>query len=367
MFVGGVVSAGASGAELAEAMKKGLESARPSGWDPILRIADQELDGIDAEVLYPSLAMTLFTMTDAELQRACFSAYNGWVAEFCSHNPQRLYGIGLISLEDVTAAVADLEDISKRGMRGAMIWGSPPEDRPYDDPAYDRFWRAAEEHRLPVSLHVATGRGSHSARIRDALGKWGSRSVNAGVLYMGLIHEIQESLSTLIFGGVFERFPELRIVSAENDVGWFPHYLHRLEHTYEKYREMMPNPPPRKPSEYVRRQIWATFQDDPVGPANHQFFGADNYMWASDFPHSDSTFPESHTWIEYSPKFTAEKARPSEDEVQRLRNTSHSSPALRAVAVASPLCRRTSGSPLASTNASTLVWVDPDSEGWLTP
>ena len=84
MTTHGIVSAGASGEELAESMTKGHESARPSGWDPVLRIADQELDGIDAEVLYPSFAMTLFTMTDAELQRACFSAYNGWVAEFCA-------------------------------------------------------------------------------------------------------------------------------------------------------------------------------------------------------------------------------------------------------------------------------------------
>ncbi len=298
MAVAGGFAAGRSGEELRDLMKQGYEAARPSGWDPVERIKDQELDGVDAEILYPTLGMATFSMSDGELQRACFAVYNDWLAEFCRHDPRRLYGIGLISLEDIDAAVADVERIARQGMRGAMIWGAPPEDRPYDDRAYHPFWRAVSEHQLPVSLHIVTGRGSHSVKIRDALGKWGGKVMNAGVLYTGLIHEIQDSLSVLVFGGVFERFPDLRIVSAENDTGWFPHFLYRMDHAYEKFSALMLNPPPLRPSEYMRRQVWATFQDDPVGPANHQFFGAENYMWASDFPHSDSTFPESRKWIE---------------------------------------------------------------------
>jgi predicted TIM-barrel fold metal-dependent hydrolase len=296
--VAGGFAAGRSGKELSRFMQAGYESARPSGWDPVERIKDQELDGIDAEVLYPTLGMPLFTMNDAELQRACFAAYNGWVAEFCRHDPRRLYGIGLISLEDVGHAVADLEQIARLGLRGAMIWGAPPADRPYGDRRYDPFWQAAAEHGLPVSLHIIASRGRMSELGgRASEQKWGTL-VNAGVWYMGVIHEIQESLTTLVFGGVLERFPRLRIVSAENDAGWLPHFGYRMDHVYDKYHEIWSESTPLPPSAYLRRQVWATFQDDYTGPAAHAIFGADNFMWASDFPHSDSTFPESRAWIE---------------------------------------------------------------------
>jgi predicted TIM-barrel fold metal-dependent hydrolase len=114
---------------------------------------------------------------------------------------------------------------------------------------------------------------------------------------MTVLHEVQESLARLVFGGVLARFPGLRVVSAENDVGWIPHFMYRMDHVYEKYRAMWERPLPERPSHYVRRQLFATFQDDPIGPATHALFGAENYMWASDFPHSDSTFPESRAWI----------------------------------------------------------------------
>ena len=112
--VSGGFAAGRSGEELAAFQDKGYEAARPSGWDPAARLEDQALDGIDAEVLYPTLGMKLFAMENGdggELQRACFRAYNAWLAEYCAHAPQRLVGIGLVSLEDLDlageAAVAD--------------------------------------------------------------------------------------------------------------------------------------------------------------------------------------------------------------------------------------------------------------------
>lgn len=291
-------AAGRSGKDLKEFMSLGYEAARPSGWDPAARIQDQEIDGVDAEVLYPTLGMTLFSMPSGELQRACFSAYNDWLAEFCRHDPRRLYGVGLISLEDVDLAVADVERIAGQGMQGAMIWGSPPEDRPYSDRAYDPFWQAVSEHRLPVSLHIVTGRGRRAERLGRAMEGRGRVRRNPGITYTTVIHEVQESLATLVFGGVLERFPELRIVSAENDVGWLPHFLYRMDHGFDKYSAMLPEKMSLRPSEYVRRQVRATFQDDPVGPATWELFGEDNYMWASDFPHSDSTFPESRAWID---------------------------------------------------------------------
>ena len=294
--IAGGYAAGRSGKELRDLMQTGYEAARPSGWDPVERLKDQDLDGVDAEVLYPSLGMMLFAMRDGELQRACFAAYNDWLAEFCRHAPKRLYGVGLVSLENIDKAAGDLEEIAKLGMRGAMIWGAPPADRPYSSRAYDPFWRAAEDVGLPVSLHIIASRGKTSAAVNDVIGE--STRAHAGIWYMTVIHEIQESLAHLVLGGVLERFPELKIVSAENDAGWLPHFNYRMDHVYDKYGETWGDDVPLQPSEYVRRQVYATFQDDHTGPAAHEIFGADNFMWASDFPHSDSTFPESRAWIE---------------------------------------------------------------------
>src|SRR5205823_2614270 len=108
----------------------------------------------------------------------------------------------------------------------------------------------------------------------------------------------QHSLIDIVCSGVLERFPGLRIVSAENDSGWFPHFLFRLDHAYEKFGKLLDDPLPRPPGEYVRRQVYATFQDDPVGPRMYELFGEDNYMWASDYPHVDSTWPASARAIE---------------------------------------------------------------------
>jgi len=284
-------AAGRSGEELLEFMDSGYEAARPSGWDPVERIKDQEIDGVVAEVLYPTLGMPLFGMVDGPLQRACFRTYNDWVADYCSHDPRRLYGIALISLEDIAEGVAEVERCAKRGMRGTMIWASPPEDRPYSSAIYDPFWSATAEAGLPVSLHVITGRGRETQSLIGG-------GVDPGVWYLTAIHEVQRSLATLIFSEVLERHPQLRIVSAENDAGWMPHFMYRMDHSHEKFGAVRETLLPRPPSEYVRRQIWATFQDDPTGPQTHQLFGADNYMWASDFPHTDSTFPDSREWID---------------------------------------------------------------------
>jgi len=291
-------AAGRSGKELGEYFKKGnFAAARPSGWDPVERVKDQDVDGVSAEVLYTTFGMPLFRLPDAELQRACFQAYNDWVAEFCSHDRARFHGIALVSLEDLHAGVKELERCAKLGMKGAQIWGSPPPERPFWTGEYDPLWKVAEELQMPLSLHIGTGKGQG---VGDKLktSPTGKRPPFMTRNYVNGIHEIQRSFTDILFGGVLERFPKLLLVSAENDSGWFPHYLYRLDHAYEKFNAMSDEPLPLKPSMYVRRQVMVTFQDDPIGPMTSQFFGEENYMWASDFPHTDSTWPHSRKVIE---------------------------------------------------------------------
>ncbi len=306
--VAGGFGLGRSGKELGDHFRShGYETARPSGWDPVERLKDQDIDGVEAEVLYTTLGMSLFGLADAELQQACFGVYNDWLAEFCAHDRRRLHGVALISLADVGAGTRELERGARAGLKGGMIYGSAPADRPYLSRDYDPFWAAAQELAMPLSLHVFT-RGNRAAQPA-AEGPRTSEYMNFSRAYVRGIHEVQDSLADIIQSGVLERFPRLKIVSAENDTGWLPHFIYRLDHVFEKFGSFSNEPQPltMKPGDYVRRQLWATFQDDPVGPALYQVFGEDNFMWASDFPHTDSTWPHSHQVIDASFQRVPEK------------------------------------------------------------
>ena len=286
--VSGSWGAGVKAEDLAEHLKTaGYESARPSGWDPAERLKDQDIDGVHAEVLYGTLGMRMFRMPDGELQRTFFRVYNDWLAEFCRHDPKRLHGLALVSLWDVEAGVAELERCADLGLKGAMIWGYPPFETPYFTPRFDRLWAAAQDLDLPLSLHIVTGMGEESRVDFTA----------PSVRYMNLIHEIQRSVSQLVLGGVLERFPKLQIVGAETDIAWLPHWMQRMDHGHEKFGAMMDVELSLQPSEYVRRQMYFTFMDDAVGAAQLESLGPDLFMWGSDFPHTDSTWPDSMTVI----------------------------------------------------------------------
>jgi uncharacterized protein len=306
--VAGGFGIGKGGEELIDHLKKGYEAARPSGWDPAERLKDQDIDGVEAEVIYATLGMFLSALDDDELRRSCFAVYNDWVAEFRSYCPRRLHPIGLISLDDVPLAVKELARCAKIGLKGGMIWAVPPDDKLYFNEDYDPFWAAAQELKMPLSLHAGTERNQgggnrDKARHTDKPSDQHPPIVFGGVkMLMSMmrnVYEVQRTVSSLIFGKVFERFPDLRIVSAENDTGWIAHYIQRLDHMYGKFGAMREETKLQmRPSEYVRRNVWATFQNDAIGPMTYKFFGEDNYMWASDFPHTDSTWPNSLKVIE---------------------------------------------------------------------
>ena len=267
------------------------KDARPGGWDPAERIKDMDIDGVEAEVIYTTLGFRLFWLTDGEFQRACFKAYNNWLSDYCSYDPNRLVGLAMITLVDIDEAIKGLQRCAKIGLKGAMIWASPPDDMPYSDSRYDPFWAAAQELGMPLSLHSITGFGPESRLIVK-------RPMDRYVRSTALCHEVQRSLTTLIFGGVLERFPDLKFVSAENEVGWLTYFLQRLDQAQDEYKYLYPTALTMKPSEYFRRQVYATFIDDPVGVATRDYIGVDNIMWSSDYPHTVSSWPKSQEVVE---------------------------------------------------------------------
>ncbi|HEX2173233.1 MAG TPA: amidohydrolase family protein, partial [Dehalococcoidia bacterium] len=243
---------------------------------------------------YTSLAFNLFWLEDAEFQEACFTVYNDWLAEFCSYAPDRLVGLGLISCFNIDNAVKELERCRKIGLRGAMIWCSPPDDRSYLGRYHDPFWAAAQDLDMPISLHILTGQGRESRGL--SVNSQDNRLVRQCISST----EIARSIAEFIFGGTFERFSRLKIVSAENGIGWIPYFLQRAEAAWNRTR-FLPGANAdlsKSPTEFFRQNVFATFINDRVGIRNADFIGVDNIMWSSDYPHTASTFPHSLEVIE---------------------------------------------------------------------
>ena len=299
--IGGAFAIGKTNAELQSHMAAATyKNAPPGGWDPVERIKDQDKDGIQAEVIYATLGMPLFRLTDADLQREVFRVYNDWLSEYCGHSPKRLIGNGLISLEDIPLAIRELERCAKLGMKGVMVWSSAPEDRPYNSEIYYPFWRAAEAHNMPVSMHAVTGRSRESTMVPDEKTGFLKSVAAQSMMEQGVLgsHEMQRTLMQLLFGGVFEKFPKLRIVSVEMQISWLPFFVLQCDKGWKKYKDIVPNATPLPPSEYMKRQFFATFENEPFAMANYRTYGEDNFMWASDFPHRNTTWPNSRKVID---------------------------------------------------------------------
>ncbi len=251
-----------------------IEDVHTGGWDPAQHLADMRLDGV--------------RIKDSGLQAAIFRAYNDWLAEFCRADPARLKGIAMISLDDVPGAIRELERTARLGLAGAMITEYPLEDRRYDQPEYESFWAAAAALGMPLSLHTATRRqgkirGAGPQTLRDA----SSRSTKA--FYPAL------SMCDMIFSGVFERHPRLTLAIVEFELSWAPNILAAMDYTYrERHEEAFHRfKDGSTPSDVFHRHVVLSFLEDAIGIRLRDVIGVDNMMWGSDYPHSESTFPQS--------------------------------------------------------------------------
>ena len=291
--VGGGFTAGATPEELKKFLETAsVEESCPLGaYIPEERLKELEVDGVEAEILYTTLGFRLFRLTDAPFQQALFRAYNTWISEYCSYDPKTMIGLGLISLLDVSEGVKELYRCSELGLRGALIMASPPDPITYADPEFEPFWAAAAELDMPISLHILTGHGPETRVV-------GRFKKNHYLRAISLIHEVQRSFAEIMFSGALVRHPSLRLVSAENDIGWVPHFLYRADHFYEKHGYSNPTELKMPPSDYARRQLFVTYMDDPIGLQLADYYGKDNFAWASDYPHALSTFPNSHKIVD---------------------------------------------------------------------
>ena len=179
------------------------ENVRPGGYVPEERLKDMDLDGIDVDMMYPTAGLFHYRLAvDGELLSAILGTYNDWLAEFCKPYPDRLKGIGMINIDDVDEGVRELECCANLGLVGAMIPTSLAEGKSYALPDYEPLWAAAQDLRVPLSLHIGTSRSGPDENLLPPH-LW-SPSV-----FVNLDPPLRDTLCDMIFAGVFERYPEL--------------------------------------------------------------------------------------------------------------------------------------------------------------
>lgn len=274
--------------KLSAIVRAGIEDDGFRSGNPKLRLEDMDRDSIWASVIYGPLAIGL-PIDDPELQQACCAAWNDWaVEEFNAAAPERLCVLGFLPSSSPEAAAAELGRCAEIGHRGAII---DVFEIDLTDRAWDRLWSAAAETGLPISFHLKGGVWSKQLGYRR--GKWQSAAF-ASVLPL----QLDEPLAIMMFSGALERHPGLEVVMAEIGIGWLPYFITRMDHEWELLRGQLDYATESRPSELFRRQVMVTFEEEPLGAQLIPLVGADSCMWASDYPHTDSTFPNSLEAIE---------------------------------------------------------------------
>ena len=273
-----------------------------------LRLADMDRDSVDATVMYGPIVPLL--IADPELRRVCYRAYNEWLAEFCATASDRLVGAGLIPIDDAKSAADEVRHLKQLRLRTGMFLAARV-DVPLWDESWEPLWDAAAETGIVIGFHLGGG-----LRTVTFSGPKASDPGNLGVRVACSTLQMDEPLAAVIFSGALERHPKLKIVLAETGIGWLPYMVERMDDSYQRFldagdfwRAHGGLQLTMAPSAYFRRQVWATFQIDHVGLRLIDVLGDDRVMWASDYPHADSTWPESQQAIAANFKDVADPAR----------------------------------------------------------
>lgn len=289
---GGKMMSGYSAITRAGIADDGYRASTPS-----LRLQDMDRDGIYASVIYGPSLLGL-PIGDAELKAACLRAYNDWAAEFNAYAPERLAVLPVLPCHSPDAAVAELERCARMGHRGAIIFVFELDVR---EPQWESLWAACAATQMPLSFHIGKG----LSLVQPMPNSW-QMACYAACCPM----QLDEPLSVMIYSGALERNPGMKLVLAESGIGWVPYFVSRLDASGEKHLPRATDYRLKsKPSEIFKRQVLATFEEEPMGPQFIPLLGPDSFMWASDYPHPDSTFPESAHAIEVAFKGLSDEVR----------------------------------------------------------
>jgi predicted TIM-barrel fold metal-dependent hydrolase len=282
--MGGIGGVGARQGEVKAAEMK-YNEGRPGGFDPHQRIPDMDLDGIDAAFLYPSMGLFAGAVHDPALAGALCRAYNRWLADYCKPYPDRLFGVAMLPMQSVAHAIEEMKFARKElGFKAAFIRPNPYNNKMINHPDYEPFWAAAEEVDMAIGFHEGGSSGMPTVGIDRFEGRAAQHIIS---------HTMEMMLACLavIWGGVCEKHPKLRIGFLESGGGWIAPWLDRMDRHFDD-QGFNDSGLTTRPSELFKRNCWISFE--PVeGSLNvlADYIGPNKIMWATDYPHRDGFFP----------------------------------------------------------------------------
>jgi predicted TIM-barrel fold metal-dependent hydrolase len=283
----GIGSLGGVGARQGLVRRETLkyEEGRKGGFDPHARIADMDLDGIDAAFLYPSIGLFAGAVDDPGLAAAMCRAYNRWLADYCKPYPDRLFGVAMLPLQSVELAIDEMRFARKElGMRGGFLRPNPYNYKMIHHPDYEPFWAAAEELDFAIGFHEGANSGMPTVGVDRFEGR-GARHIISHTMEMML------ACMSVIWGGVVERHPKLRIAFLESGGGWIAPWLDRMDRHFDD-KGFNDSGLKTRPSELFQRNCWISFE--PVEGSLKvlaEYIGPHKILWATDYPHADGFFP----------------------------------------------------------------------------
>jgi uncharacterized protein len=282
--IGGIGGVGArQGVVAADAME--YQDGKPGGFDPHKRIPDMDADGIDAAFLYPSLGLFSGAIHDPQLAAATCRAYNRWLADYCKPYPDRLFGVAMLPMQEVELAIAEMRFAKKElGFKGGFIRPNPYNNKMINHPDYEPFWAAAEDLDFSIGFHEGAAAGMPQVGIDRFAGR-GARHI--------ITHTMEMMLACLavIWGGVCEKHPKIRIGFLESGGGWIAPWLDRMDRHFDD-QGFNDSGLTIRPSELFQRNCWISFE--PVEGSLKvlaDYVGPHKIMWATDYPHPDGFFP----------------------------------------------------------------------------
>ncbi|BCP08106.1 MULTISPECIES: amidohydrolase family protein [Mycobacterium] len=285
------------------------EDMIPGCYDPVARIADMDLDGTQAALCFPSFpgfaGGTFQRAQDKELALLCVKAWNDfYIEEWCPTAPERYIPLALLPTWDIDACVAEAERTAAMGARTVSFPDSPvPLGLPsFHSDHWDPLWQICSEAQMPVSMHFGSG-GYVPGFSFSSMEKYSTLDAVNGVRPMPdspyavaitlFATNLMWSTVDLLLSGKLQKFPDLQFSLAEGGIGWLPYILERTDYVWERHRYYQPIDFDTRPSELFRKHFYGCFIDDEHGLANRHMIGIDRITLETDFPHSDSSWPNS--------------------------------------------------------------------------
>jgi predicted TIM-barrel fold metal-dependent hydrolase len=267
--------------------------AHEGAWNVDRRVADMDAEGIDKEVAFPQVIPSLFSLKDFEAREYIFREYNRYLARQQRRQPGRFYGVAVGPYWAPAKAAEFIEEMKADGIKVLMLALNPgvfPDGQKihYASDEMRPLWDAIVAADLPVCFHIGENTGFEAK----------------GALGTNVLHNVggpgfRAMFGQLMFGGVFDNYPTLRVAFVEANLHWIPGMLQDAAMIQESFRPLLDYTPRLRAQEYWDRHCYATFMYDPMGLKNLDRIGIDKVMWSTDYPHNESTFGYSGSAVQW--------------------------------------------------------------------